>query len=442
MLACVGFVPAIFFPHIGEEGVYTISSLEMLYNHDFLQVTLYGGNYPRPPLYNWCILGVAYILHIKDLLIAARIVSILSTLATSAIVACLAKRLWKQPYIGLLTSCIFLSGDTLIRRGWLAYSDPIFALFVFASIALLWLAVHELCLVWLLLSAVCVILGFLAKVHTVYIFYGVAWLILMWRYSSNWKFLFSVKAIVIYFLIMFFPWFWTKYIACSGTIASTVDNTINLFKLDSLISYVVKICWYPFYIIWRMFPISALVVWHVFWKKNKVIVNDIFFIAGLIIAINILPYWIAPSSSVRYLQPLYPLFAMMFAYIIYSGGELLLKKTIVWLIVCIGINYIVMFVWYPYDQAVYKGNARTIAQEIIQLVQDEPLYINDSGAGGLRIAAELNSLRANKPPLRAIGGDYRGFVVVHNPADITGKLIATYKLGGITVYLKGNGIYH
>jgi hypothetical protein len=130
---------------------------------------------------------------------------------------------------------------------------------------------------------------------------------------------------------------------------------------------------------------------------------------------------------------------MMFAYIVYSGGELLLKHTIKWLILCACINYLVMFFWYPYDQTIRKGNAKSIAQEIINIVQDEPLYINDSGSGGLRIAAELNTLRTHKPPLCSIYGDYQGYVIVNQSMHMPGTLIATYKLGGITVYLKCNG---
>ena len=435
----MSFIPALFLPHIGEEGVYTIGSFEMLYSKDFIHATLYGGGYPRPPLYNWCILGVAYILRLQDLLIAARIVSILSTLGMATIVAWLAKKLWQQRFIGILTSSIFLSGDILLRRGWMAYSDPIFAFFVFASMALLWIAVHELCFLWLLLSVLCLFFGFLAKVHTIYIFYGVAWLILFWSYPQQRKFLLSIKSIIIYLLAIIFPWIWIKYIAHSGTIASTVDNIEHLFILDSLMQYIIKIGLYPLELIWRTLPVSIVVLFHIIWKKHKIIANNVFFIAGAIILINLLPYWISPCRSIRYLMPLYPLMAMMFSYIVYTGGESLLRQTITWLMLCVCINYLVMFFWYPYDQTVRKGNAKAIAQEIMSIAKDEPLYINNSGAGGLRVAAELNTLRTNKPPLHYITENYNGYVVVNQLTDLPGILVATYKLGGITVYLKCNG---
>jgi hypothetical protein len=58
ILAIGSFFFSLFFPYIGEEGVYTISSYEMWYHHHYLYPTTYGLAYWRPPLFNWLILAL------------------------------------------------------------------------------------------------------------------------------------------------------------------------------------------------------------------------------------------------------------------------------------------------------------------------------------------------------------------------------------------------
>lgn len=438
-LAIASFLPAIFLPHIGEEGVYTISSLEMLYNKEFWQVTLYGGGYPRPPLYNWSILAVGSLLQLQDLLLAARIVAISSTLGIMAIAYWLAYKLSQQRFLGILTCGIFLSGDLLLRRGWLAYSDPLFALFVFASMAFLWLAVHELAYSYLLISIFSIIAGFLTKVHTIYVFYGVMWITLFYCYSQRRNFLLSYKAILLYGIALGFPWFWGMVVPNSGEMASTIDSLWQLWQFEALSKYLVKLGLYPVELIIRTLPISGLLLLQIIWHKYKPQLPAVVRIAGIVIVVNILPYWLTPYGSIRYLMPLYPLVAMVFAYLVYQGGELLVKQTLYWLFIGVVINYLAIFFWYPYEQTVRKGNAKAIAQDIVNIVKEQPLYTNNSNAGGLRISAELNTLRRSKPPLQSIGSDYSGYVIVNEPSDVSGKVVASYKLGGITVYLKCNG---
>jgi hypothetical protein len=60
-------------PYIGEEAVYTITSLEMRLNHDYFVTTLYGTNYGRPPLLNWLIIPLAEMLGWDRMLLASRL---------------------------------------------------------------------------------------------------------------------------------------------------------------------------------------------------------------------------------------------------------------------------------------------------------------------------------------------------------------------------------
>ena len=46
--AALSFATTLTLPYIGEEAVYTITSLEMRLNHDLFLTTLYGTNYAAP----------------------------------------------------------------------------------------------------------------------------------------------------------------------------------------------------------------------------------------------------------------------------------------------------------------------------------------------------------------------------------------------------------
>src|SRR5690242_17972844 len=158
-------------PYIGEEAVYTITSLEMRLNHDFFVTTLYGENYGRPPLLNWLVIPLAEALGWQHVLIASRLVATMATLGAGLVLAWLTLHLTRNRTLAALSAAVFLSGDVLFYRGWLAYSDPLFMLFVFGAIACLWVSVLEKRGALLWLAMLCLTCGFLAKVQTAYLFY-------------------------------------------------------------------------------------------------------------------------------------------------------------------------------------------------------------------------------------------------------------------------------
>ena len=165
-------------PYIGEEAVYTITSLEMRLNHDYFVTTLYGTNYGRPPLLNWLIIPLAEMLGWDRMLLASRLVAATATVLTGLVLAWLTLNLTRNRALAAFAAVVFLSGDALFYRGWLAYADPLLTLCVFGAIACLWVAVlrKEGALLWL--AVLLVTCGFLAKVQTAYLFYGVALVVL------------------------------------------------------------------------------------------------------------------------------------------------------------------------------------------------------------------------------------------------------------------------
>src|SRR3990167_3614739 len=121
IFAALSFLCTLFLPSVGEEGVYTNITLEMLHNKDYLVPTLFGTHYSRPPLFNWLMLPVTQILGSVQVVLAARLVNMFATLLTAGSLVYLVRRIFPERQFALLAGAIYLSGDLLFRRGWLAY---------------------------------------------------------------------------------------------------------------------------------------------------------------------------------------------------------------------------------------------------------------------------------------------------------------------------------
>src|SRR5258705_13382463 len=149
--AALSFATTLTLPYIGEEAVYTITSLEMRLNHDFFVTTLYGNSYGRPPLPNWLILPLAEVFGWDRMLLASRLVTATATVITGLTLAWLTLNLTRNRALAAFAAVVFLSGDVLFYRGWLAYADSLMMLCVFGAIACLWVAVlrKEGALLWL-----------------------------------------------------------------------------------------------------------------------------------------------------------------------------------------------------------------------------------------------------------------------------------------------------
>ena len=137
------FIPLLFLQYVGEEGTSTIAAQEMHASGDFLRTTIYGQNTGRPGLYGWLILAVTRVIGEQHVLIAARLIAVSSTLLLGLTLAWLVRRLFGDRVLAAFAAAVFLSGDVLLYRGWLAYADPLFSLLTFGAMAALWVAVEQ-----------------------------------------------------------------------------------------------------------------------------------------------------------------------------------------------------------------------------------------------------------------------------------------------------------
>jgi 4-amino-4-deoxy-L-arabinose transferase-like glycosyltransferase len=458
IIACLSFIPTLFLPHLGEEGVYTSSSLEMLYTHNYATPFILGQLYTRPPLYNWLILLVAAITSPHYILLAARIVAATTTLLSCAGIFTLMQRITNNNRnLALFAAITYLNGDLLLRRGWIAYSDPLFASLIFFS--LLWLLVyldtaitkHSVKFRYLGYSAICISLAFLAKVHTAYIFYFSALFVIFCLHPKR-KLLLNWRACCWYVAILAVPILWPKLITSATQGDAQINDLYEQILLNlrgfSLAAYGLKLVSYPLKVAGLFLPVSGIAIYLLCRKNWRATIASyqqhyqqhlyLLIFAG-IAAINLLPYWLVPQTPpTRYLLPIYPFVAMACSMLVWSAGPKFTKLTLQLCIAVIILKYVLSFTWFPYEYNVRRGNVSKVAHEIIAISKDYPVFINDLAAKGVNLAATISTLTyphhapvTSLIPWRRVraGGvteynqqfadpNFSGFVVVRDSAEL------------------------
>lgn len=442
--AALSLFTTITLPYIGEEAVYTITSLEMRLNHDFFLTTLYGENYGRPPLLNWLVIPLAEALGWDHMLLASRLVAATATVVTGLVLAWLTLNLTRNRGLAVFSALVFLSSDVLFYRGWLAYSDPLFTLFVFSAIASLWVAVlrRQGGLLWL--AVLLITCGFLAKVQTAYLFYGVALVVFAVDREAR-QFLLAANSIAAHVVAMAALLAWNVYFTHGAQSASTaVDITLKLKSVD-LGDYLNQLWSFPLETVLRFVPASAVAMY--FWWRTRMAAPSGVLSAEFpwrtllaVLILNYLPYWFGPKTHIRYIMPLYPLAALLIAAAIWRCGERPLAIATRWLIAAIVLRYVIGLWLFPLYQQHYRGDYAGTAAQIATATRGYPLYATDVSATGLSVTAHLDSLRYPEPYLHWPPAQWaHGFVLSYTPDPELGQVSASYKLGGNMLYLLCRG---
>jgi 4-amino-4-deoxy-L-arabinose transferase-like glycosyltransferase len=433
-IAAGSFVPLLFLQYVGEEGFYPIVAQEMWAKQDFIVATLYGENFGRAALFSWLILLVTGIIGKAQILIAARLIAVSSTLLIGLTLAWLVRKLFADRLLAALAAAVFLSGDVLLYRGWLAYADPLFSLCTFGAMACLWVATQERRRGLLVLAAFALAASFLAKVFTGYAFYGALGLVLLWRHPNR-GFLLTPSSIAIHLAAVAFPLIWNYAIARDSIFGPMVAGTLFQIKstnVPNAASYAMLFVRYPFRTIWYLFPTSAIVIYCLAWRKipSAALRENSMLIAVFTVALNLVPYWLSPMSGTRYLMPIYPLFALIMAYVVLNSGKAIVELSARALIVTAGIAYVAAFLGFPLYEHYIRGSYDRAAQAIIARAGRFPIFANDFTSAGLSIVADLNTRRAPEPPVTTPpAGFASGFVLTAEPDAKIGRVAITFTLG-------------
>ncbi|HEU0282247.1 MAG TPA: glycosyltransferase family 39 protein [Gallionella sp.] len=442
--AVLSFLPMLNLYYVGEEAIFPITSMEMWQHGAWLKQYLYGGDVQHNPLFNWLIIVFANLFGWPHVLEVARGLTICATLATAAVLSWLAWRLFRERSFAVFAALIYLTfNDVLMYHGWLAYVDPLFALFIFTAIAALWVACAEQRRGLLWVAAIALTCALLSKAFTAYVFYGAA-LVVLARNRTYRGLLFSPMSLLAHAAMLLAPLLWFALIPAGHSQSGRMFGEI-LAKLafPGIGAYLAKLLLYPLEIWSGLLPAGVLVIYFALRRRITQIETqpEHFRSALLIVMLNFLPYWLAPYSGVRYLMPIYPLFALIAARLIWRAGLPAVSTTRRWLAAAIALSFVLGLLAFPYYQQQFRGaNYAQAAADIIARTQGQPLYVTDSTAAGLNVTAYINQLRYPQQALQFPPEKLdTGFIIARTPDSTPGEIVREYQLGGDRLYLLCRG---
>jgi 4-amino-4-deoxy-L-arabinose transferase-like glycosyltransferase len=446
VIATLSFLPTLHLYYIGEEAIFPIASQEMWEHGYWIKQTLYGRDQMHTPLFNWLIIAGASVAGWEYLQGVTRLITICSTVFSAGILTWLAQRIFQhKPFSVFAGLTFFTFADVLWYRGWLSYVDPLFAMFVFAAIATLWVGAHEKRLTLIALSGVLLTCAFLSKALTAYIFYGGTLFVLLFE-SQQRQFLLRWQTML---LLIF------SFSGCLIWYAAIPEGMIQAQRMlaemsgklanPGVLEYLARLVWFPAKVLLWLSPPALLALYLWYKRQYRAESNPLFklsfYIAISITVVNFLPYWISPHGGIRYLEPLYPLVALIAARVIWQSGELALQLAKKWIIAVLILKFLLVLIVFPYYQSEVRGkNYDEAAQNILQHSQTLPLYVTDVSSAGLNVAAYVNLHQLPKTALQWPPKDWEtGFVISRTNDPALGALYKHYPLGGDDIYLLCRG---
>ncbi|HET7834016.1 MAG TPA: glycosyltransferase family 39 protein [Gallionella sp.] len=442
-LAALSFVPTLFFYLTGEEGIYTITSMEMWHEQNWLQQIMYGADNGRPPLVNWLIMPLAELIGWSHVTIATRLVSVTATLGTVGWLYWLSRRLAADKLFAQFAAltCLALA-DLLLYRGWLSYTDPVFAFFTFGAMATLWVSATEQRVGWLLLSVVLVSCALLTKAFTAYIFYGTVAFVLLWQLEPR-KFLLAPESLFAFLLALVVPLLWFASTHQGSKSAGMLSEITRKLSAQDLSSYLQHLAIFPLDVMLRLSP-AILLALYLLWRKRVIEPEHAkthFHVALWIAVLGFLPYWLSPQSSIRYLLPIYPMIALVCARLIWRTGEAGRELALRWFSGIIAFKFVFALALFPYYQTHYRGENYTVAaRNIMQLTAGYPLYVTDVSSPGLCVTGFIDAQRFPQPPIVFPPTQWdSGFVISRTNDPLIGKLVREYKLASDDLFLLCRG---
>lgn len=445
ILAALSFIPTLFFYMVGEEGIYSISTLEMWHNRNWMIQTLYGINLQRPPLMNWLTVPVAHLLGWAHVLVAIRLVSVIATLGMTAWLYWLCRRLFADQAFALFAALACLSlADLQLYRGWLAYTDPLFAFFTFGAMATLWVAGLERHRGWLFMSVLMVSCALLTKAFTAYVFYGTVIFVLLWQRAPR-SFLLSPISLLILCSTLIVPYAWFSSLPQHGGQSSSMMLNEIVIKLipENGFGYLQRLFLYPLETAFWLSPVVLLAVYLLLrrrvWQPETAAAH--FQCAQLITGLAILPYWLAPQGGIRYLLPIYPMLALVGARYIWRAGEMARKLALRWFAGLIAFKFIFALVLFPYYQSAYRGeNYVATAHIIVKKTAGFPLYGKDFRSTGENIIGQIDIDRLPLPPVQQPPDSWdNGFWLGPEADEKIGRVAEKYVVAKDEFYLLCRG---
>jgi len=381
----------------------------------------------------------------EHMLAVTRALTIAATIGTGLILAWLAHALYRDATFAAFAAVIYLTAaDLFLYRGWLAYADPMFGLFVVAAIACLWIACMRQNVALLAAAVTALTCAFMTKALTAYVFYGIAAAVLFASHPRHRAFLLRWPSWLLHAAGAAAALTWLNLMPRNAGQGERMFTEI-LTKLvpGSLADYAVKLVTYPLDTAVRLAPALFIAGW--FWWRGRtraVPAEDTHARTALWIALlNFIPYWLAPQSASRYLMPLYPLAALVIARVLWPSWAQAERVLRGWIVGMIALKLTFVLVLFPYYQHTYRGeNYATVARQIQERVGSHPVYSNNSTASGLSVTAHLDVLRLPASALTWPPAQWdSGFVLNYTADPALGQVAAQYRMGANDLFLLCRG---
>ena len=426
--------------YVGEEGLMAIKSYEMFARGDWLHPSILGGFWPHSPLWHWPVILISSLIGWEHVDLAIRLVSVTASWLTAWVVGSAARWLFaEKPAAGWLAALIYLTmGEISFWYGWLGYLDATFGFFVFAAIAFLWRAVHDESGRLFVISLLLVSLAFLTKNITAHALFGLAGIVLLWRYKRL-RLAMTPSFLLPGLAALAVPWLWQTYVVAPGTNTATtsINDALRNFIGYGLLDYLWHWISYPFIFAFRALPVSLFLLYLWLGGKHAFRSDPRLATGGFVLLACLLPFWISAGATPRYLVPLYGLVALLLTGLTLQLDTKRLRQALQLMLLIIVLKIPYSFGILPYIKDWRpERDVKVVAEEIIQLTPDMPLRTRNDVSTGLAIAAYIDVWRQDQPPIRWYRDNETGvYVLAEVETPALGQLIKSWRLRGDHVYL-------
>ncbi|EDP76522.1 glycosyltransferase family 39 protein [Hydrogenivirga sp. 128-5-R1-1] len=352
----------------GEEALRTIVAYEMDKGDNLFQPTFLGEPYyNKPPLFNWLILASSKVIPWSEM--TARSVTLTALLVSLLITFALALKITSNVETSLLASLILISfSDVLFWYGYLAEIDMTLTAINTLSVSLLLIGVRDDKPIMIYAAGIAIGFSFLLKGLPSYAFWFLSVLAVLVIYKPGRVTLRSI--FIATFVSIIIPAVWLLNTQDPYAYAQTLfRETVAKVKGDSspvsLIKHVVS---YPLLNFKQLLPASLFVLVLFIKGKNTITLNRDIKALTLIALLNYLPYLASVNAKGRYVLPLFPLLAVLFAFLLHNKEKF--KKIFVATVLVLALLRLIFgFVGLPILER-QRGPIKDTAYAISQLVKD------------------------------------------------------------------------
>jgi 4-amino-4-deoxy-L-arabinose transferase-like glycosyltransferase len=306
-------------PLMGDEGLRALVAFEMMQTENYIVPTNWGDFYYRkPPLYNWILIGFFKLFDSYSMLVM-RLPSVIPLFILSGATWFVSRKHIGEK-AGILAAFAFLlSGRLLTRDSMLGHIDVLYSLVTFIGFyAVFFFQKRKSYWLLFLVSYLLAAMGVLMKGLPSFLFQGftiVLWLV----YQKEWKRLFSLAHFtgILLFLSIVVGYFYTY--SQYNSLEVYFDELYGQAAMRTVVDKpwyegVLNIFTFPIENIGHLFPSSLLLLFAI--RRGifrRWMQSDFSAFTLLVLAVNVVPYWLSPGYYPRYLFMLYPLVMILLA---------------------------------------------------------------------------------------------------------------------------------